>query len=414
MSTTSTSAVVEYRRPATPGPRSRVPVWLIQTFGIFYDAYRELNAKRLFWITLWLSLLVVASFAFVGINERGVTVFTWVIFPGWNSTLIPPDTLYNILFIQLAIPYWLGLGATILALVSVGAVFPDFLGGGSIDLYLSKPIGRLRLFLTKYLAGLLFVALQVLVFCVASFFVMGIRGGTWQWGIFLAVPLVVLFFSYLYCVCVLLGIVTRSALASILITLLFWFFLFMLNTADLGLMTSKAAAEERQARQVETIQFYQQAIDQQRARPTTQQVAGVIKNYEFQRDEVARLKQETDPTVTQLRFWYQLINRFKAPMPKTGETVALMSRWLVDPDPITRASRERYEQRRQWQMQRQRGPAYNDPRGTQRLQPEDPEVQQAIQEEMSARAATKIIGTSVGFECVVLGIAAWIFCRRDF
>jgi ABC-type transport system involved in multi-copper enzyme maturation permease subunit len=409
--TSTAPNVIDYQ--PVPG-RSRAAVWFTQTFGVFYDAYRELNAKRLFWITLYLSLLVVASFAFVGINERGVTVFTWVIFPGWNSSLIPPDTLYNILFIQLAIPYWLGLGATVLALISVGAVFPDFLTGGSIDLYLSKPIGRLRLFLTKYLAGLLFVALQVFVFCVASFFVMGIRGRTWQWGIFLAVPLVVLFFSYLYCVCVLLGIVTRSALASILITLLFWFFLFMLNTADLGLMTSKAAAEERQARQIETIQFYQQAIDQQRARPTTQQVAGVIKNYEFQRDEVAKLKRETDPTVTQLRFWYQLISRFKAPMPKTGETVALMSRWLVDPDPITKASRERYERRRQWQVERQRGPAYSDPRGTQRLQPEDPEVQQAIQEELSTRAATKLIGTSVGFEGVVLAVAAWIFCRRDF
>src|SRR3954469_25489967 len=105
----TTSSVIEYR-PA--GERSRPAVWFTQTFGIFYDAYRELNAKRLFWITLYLSLLVVASFAFVGINNEGVTVFRWVVFPGWNSSLVPPDTLYNILFIQLAIPYWLGLGAT--------------------------------------------------------------------------------------------------------------------------------------------------------------------------------------------------------------------------------------------------------------------------------------------------------------
>src|SRR5690349_2682745 len=223
------TTIIDYR-PA--GERSLAAVWFTQTAGIFYDAYRELNAKRLFWITLYLSLLVVASFAFVGINEQGVTAFGKVLYPDMTSAMVPPGTLYNILFIELAIPWWLGFGATVLALVSVGAVFPDFISGGSIDLYLSKPIARVRLFITKYLAGLLFVGMQVLVFCVASFLVIGIRGGTWQWGIFLAVPLVVLFFSYLYCVCVLLGIATRSTLASILITLLFWAFLFMLNLTD--------------------------------------------------------------------------------------------------------------------------------------------------------------------------------------
>src|SRR6185437_5144958 len=96
------------------------------------------------------------------------------------------------------------------------------IGGGSIDLYLAKPIGRARLFLTKYLAGLLFVTLQVVVISVGSFFVLGLRGHDWEPGLFWAIPIVVCFFSYLFAVCVLLGVKTRSTIAALLLTILCW------------------------------------------------------------------------------------------------------------------------------------------------------------------------------------------------
>ena len=70
------------------------------------------------------------------------------------------------------------------------SIFPDFVDRGSIDLMLSKPIGRTRLFFTKFLTGLLFAGLQVTVFTLASFLVIGLRGGDWEPWIFIAVPLV--------------------------------------------------------------------------------------------------------------------------------------------------------------------------------------------------------------------------------
>ena len=36
------------------------------------------------------------------------------------------------------------------------------------------------------------------------------------------------------------------------------------------------------------------------------------------------------------------------------------------------------------------------------------------QEALNQRPLWWIIGTSLGFEAVILGIACWIFCRRDF
>ena len=185
-----------------------------QTLAIFLDAYRELNAKRMFWVTLALSGLFIGGFALLGIGNGSLTVL------GFDFPVPMPELMYKVVLRQAVIGFWLAWGATVLALVSTAGIFPDFLAGGSVDLYLAKPIGRVRLFLTKYAAGLLFVLLQVLVFTVGAFLVAGLRAGQWEPSLFLAVPLVVCFFSYLYAVCVLLGVLTRSTIAALLLSAL--------------------------------------------------------------------------------------------------------------------------------------------------------------------------------------------------
>src|SRR5262245_55512747 len=124
----NSTSTLDYRSPSV-----RSGALLTQTAALFVDAYRELNAKRLFWITLWLSLAVVLAFAFISITPRGFKVFAWEIPSPFNSTIIPPDTFYKFLFTQWAIPWWLGVAASILALISVASIFPDFISGGSID-----------------------------------------------------------------------------------------------------------------------------------------------------------------------------------------------------------------------------------------------------------------------------------------
>ncbi len=47
---------------------------MIQTLALLNAAYRELNARKLFWVTMGLSLLIVAAFAAVGINATCVTL----------------------------------------------------------------------------------------------------------------------------------------------------------------------------------------------------------------------------------------------------------------------------------------------------------------------------------------------------
>ncbi len=213
---------------------------MTQTWAIFLEAYRNLNSKKLFWLVLILSALVVMAFACLGINENGLKIAFWQIDNNvLNTKQMPPDQFYKAMFVQIGIGIWLSWLATILAIISTAGIFPDLLTSGSIDLFVSKPISRLRLFITEYAAGLLFVALQVTIFSAACFLVIGLRGGAWEPGLFLAVPIMVCFFSYLFSVSTLLGVLTRSTVAALLLTLLFWFFVWAIGTAENTLLMFK-------------------------------------------------------------------------------------------------------------------------------------------------------------------------------
>ena len=93
-----------------------------QTLALFLDAYRELNARKLFWITLVLSVLVVGVYACIGINEKGLTILWFQLETSpFDSNRIPPRLLYGFVFSFLAVPFWLTWIATILALITTAS-----------------------------------------------------------------------------------------------------------------------------------------------------------------------------------------------------------------------------------------------------------------------------------------------------
>ena len=80
---------------------------MTQTFALLLDAYRELNAKKMFWIVLILSALVVIAFAGTGINERGITMFGMQFQSELNTSVLPKATWYKYLFSNFGIGFWL-------------------------------------------------------------------------------------------------------------------------------------------------------------------------------------------------------------------------------------------------------------------------------------------------------------------
>lgn len=367
---------------------------LTQTLAIFLDAYRELNARKLFWATLILSGLVVVLFSLLGINDRGLRVAVWDIeLEALNTSVMSPELFYKSMFMSLGVGFWLSWIATILAVVSTASIFPDFVSGGAIDLSLSKPIGRLRLFLTKYVAGLLFVTLQVSVFSVAAFVLIGVKGGAWEPAIFLAIPIIVLFFSYLYCVCVLLGVVTRSTIAALMLTILFWFVIFLVHSAESTLLTFTVLNEK----QAEALTFQSDRYEEQIQSLQTEQPANdeEIKKKESEYQRLKDRMSSNKKTIGYLNTAHSISFAIKTLLPKTNETVGLLNRWLIDLAEL--------------------------PEVEQKETPEDPfsggrvpGIEREIEEILRKRSIYWVGGTSILFEMIVLSLAAWLFVRRDF
>lgn len=345
-----------------------------QTIAIFADAYRSINSQKLFWVGLVISGLVVAIFACVAVNPQGIKLLFWQIDSPWfNSTTTPPALFYKQLFVSVGINTWLAWLAVILALVSTAGIFPGLIDGGTIDLFVSKPIGRLRLFLTEYLAGLLFVTLQVTIFSVASLLVIGLRGGVWEPGLLVAVPLVVCFFSYLFCVCVLLGLLTRSTVAALLLTLLFWFAVFMIDLGEQRFRTLEASGMDFK-------------IATHRTASHTETAGGSdVRHAAKSKSAAASGSSESGSPATFLR----VLHAVNMVLPKTRETVALLQSWLIRLADLPPQSANPEEQTvRAFEMK--------------------------LHDTLQRRSPFWILGTSLGFEFVVLAYATWVFCRRDF
>ncbi len=114
---------------------------------------------------------------------------------------------------------------------------------GVTAVVVAKPMGRRKLFLYKYLASMVFVALQAALFVGLTFLVMGFRWHVWVPGYLLSIPLLVLLFSYLYCVSVLVAVRTRSTVAAILLSIGAWVFFAMPATALQAFETVPALKE---------------------------------------------------------------------------------------------------------------------------------------------------------------------------
>jgi ABC-type transport system involved in multi-copper enzyme maturation permease subunit len=383
---------------------------MTQTGALFLDAYRELNAKKMFWVVLGLTLLVLAGFATLGVNSEGISFL-------WYHVRAPAalaSYYYKQWFSNLVVGVWFTWVATILALISTAGIFPDFLSAGSVDLYLARPISRLRLFLTKFAAGLLFVTLQVTLFTVASFFVLGIRGGLWQPGLFLAIPIVVLFFSYLYAICVLLGILTRSTVAALLLTILAWLGIWGLDVADrvvVAVVNQASSRHEELGQRIELIDK-RIAATQAATDPATMAAAATEMDAPTDRDPFGRRNGPVNLQTTRAELvrerdayelgqvWYTMESVMvgvKSFVPKTRETLNLLDRVLFTDKELQDASRQEEQPQAGEAAPRRRG------RGGERWI--DP---------TRSRPVWWVVGTSLMFELVVLGAAGWVFVRRDY
>ena len=197
----------------------------MQFWAILVDSFRESLDRKIFWVVAGLTVLIVAVMASIDFEADHVSFFFGSASVGADQ--FDPGTpagraaIVNIV-IYAVMDFFLGWIGVLMMIIATASFFPTMMEPGAIDVVLAKPISRPMLFLYKYFASMVFVFLQGLLFVGLMFLLMGLRWGVWAPGFLMSIPLLVLLFSYLYCISVFVGVQTRSPIAAILVSILAW------------------------------------------------------------------------------------------------------------------------------------------------------------------------------------------------
>lgn len=318
------------------------------------DSILLLRARALFWISLGISLLVALIYLSVGFDESGVSILFGAFH--FEEEYLAKGTegaevLYLGIFSNVIVGMWLSWAAVVIGLIACAPIFPEFMAEGSAGVALSKPVPRPLLFLYKFIGALLFLTVQGLLFAGIVFVAIRWRLGVWNPTVFWSVPVLVLVFSYLFSVMALIGIKTRSVMASVLLTVLVWLVCFSSSVSE---SSGYNAAELGRS-------------------PLT----GMRLSDEERED------------------WKSAYPFLKIPytvLPKPGETANLLERWIIvgDGRRLGDATIDSFQGRGGMNLEAQR------------------------EMTLERHSAGWIIGTSLAFEAVVLALACWMFSRRDF
>lgn len=117
----------------------------------------------------------------------------------------------------------------LLTLIWTAGFLPTFLEPGVAAVLLAKPVPRWLLLLGKFLGVLAFVLAQALVFVGGTWLALGVRTGVWNPAYLICIPMLLLHFSVFFAFSVLLAVMTRSTVACVIGSVLFWLLCWAMN-----------------------------------------------------------------------------------------------------------------------------------------------------------------------------------------
>jgi ABC-type transport system involved in multi-copper enzyme maturation permease subunit len=130
--------------------------------------------------------------------------------------------------------------AVLIGVIITAFFIPNMLRKGTVDLLVVKPIYRSQLLLYKYIGGLTFIFLNAAVAIGAVWLALGVRSGLWPMSFLYSALVLTFFFAILYSVSTFFGVLTRSPIAAILLTVGAWFFFFIVGVGHNVLETFRA------------------------------------------------------------------------------------------------------------------------------------------------------------------------------
>ena len=111
-----------------------------------------------------------------------------------------------------------------LAIFATAHLVPRMQEKGTVDLYLSRPIGRVRLLLSRYIAGLILAAVNVVYLVGATWLIVGWKTHVFNARFLAAGAIIFLMIAVLLALAFLIGVVTSSTAVSIMSSFGIFFF----------------------------------------------------------------------------------------------------------------------------------------------------------------------------------------------
>lgn len=229
-------------------------------FGaLFEDAFRQVLDDKVFRLLVVLALILIVPTFLIGFRPDGISLLfgwkTWSYddlmrsFGGGASLNVDDVHIAVIGKIQEAIVQGIAGTVGLLFCIAATAFFvPRMLEKGAADTLFSKPVGRFTLLLARYAAGVLFVA------CLSFLLVLGMHVGflvgsghsdpAFLWS---ALTLTYVF-ALVHSMSVLVAVLTRSSIAAILTTLMFFVFTGCIHQSWIQVQHAQAVESEVRAR----------------------------------------------------------------------------------------------------------------------------------------------------------------------
>ncbi len=139
---------------------------------------------------------------------------------------------------------------TFLAIFATAHLVPRMQEKGTIDLYLARPVSRVRLLMSRYLAGLILAGSNVVYLMGTIWMIVAWKTGVWNARFLLAGSIIFLVIAVLLAFAFLVGVFTSSTAVSIMATYGIFFFGLMLAAHD---KFAAAVSKQWQANVIETL-----------------------------------------------------------------------------------------------------------------------------------------------------------------
>jgi len=196
------------------------------------DALHQVLDNWVFRILAILVLVPVLTTLVFGFRKEGIVLLfgikTWSYEPllrpfGYRGGVEDLQGAFIEGVLQLTFSILAGSIGVLFCIAATAFFVPRMIEKGAADVLFHKPLSRFAFYLSRYVAGLLFVGLLSMILVGGMFLGLWGASGHFDPGILWAAPSLTYLFGLIYSVSMLVGVTTRSTVATMMLSTLFFF-----------------------------------------------------------------------------------------------------------------------------------------------------------------------------------------------